>query len=470
MGSSNKNNNKKKKKTNNKKNTTTKKVNATTTPKKKNITTNKKKTTTTKAAKPKTVEKLVKVEELKETKVEESIQEKKVEIEKSDLDVVSHVRTIFEEREEEKKSLKRIKIVLLLIILCFAVLFGADLLTNKNRFKKVSNPEKGVKVKLEVAMKIEDYVGKNEKLSDFYLNLMGYGNSNQVTHPKVLRFDKKWNGYKYWVAYTPYPYGNAAKENPFIMVSNDLVNWKTMNNFENPLDEPEDKDASKVYNSDTHLVYIEEKNTLECYWRYVNDKTHKVIIYKRTTKDGVNWSEKEIVLENDRTKTDYLSPAIMYKDKKYLVWYVDRDLKIKYQEYDTTEDQWSEKKEIKIDFASINLKPWHLDVIETDKGYEAIIVAFSKWENRAAMSLYYSKSTDNDTWTKPKEILKPNNSSGIYRSSILYINNTYYIFYSDIVKKARRGVGIVYGSDISKLNGLQSKNREKFIEYIKLNG
>ena len=86
------------------------------------------------------------------------------------------------------------------------------------------------------------------------------------------------------------------------------------------------------------------------------------------------------------------------------------------------------------------------------------------------MSLYYSKSTDNDTWTKPKEILKPNNGSGIYRSSILYINNTYYIFYSDIVKKARRGVGIVYGSDISKLNGLQSKNREKFIEYIKLNG
>ena len=80
------------------------------------------------------------------------------------------------------------------------------------------------------------------------------------------------------------------------------------------MDEPEDKDFKKVYNSDTHLVYIEETDTLECYWRYVNDKTHEVIVYKRTTQDGVNWTEKEEILKADRREEDYLSPAIMYKD------------------------------------------------------------------------------------------------------------------------------------------------------------
>ena len=48
--------------------------------------------------------------------------------------------------------------------------------------------------------------------------------------------------------------------------------------------------------------------------------------------------------------------------------------------------------------------------------------------------------------------------SGLYRSSILYINNTYYIFYSDIVKRRRRGVGIVYGTTIENLSGKRTRS------------
>ena len=358
---------------------------------------------------------------------------------------------------------------LLTLVVLFLFLFLLDLLTNKERFEKVDKEINLDFIKLDAKIKIEDYVGENNELSDFYLNLMGYDNSNQVTHPKVIKFNKKWNGYRYWIAYTPYPFGNQAKENPFIMVSNDLVNWKTKDNFNNPLDEPEDKDSYKVYNSDTHLLYNPDTNTLECYWRYVNNKTWKVIVYKMTTKDGVKWTDKEIFLESDRRREDYLSPAIIYKNNKYLVWFVDRDFKVRYTEYDTLKKEWTSPRTVNINYKNNKLKSWHLDVIETDHGYEMIVVAFLDFSNRGNMSLYYTKSKDNETWDEAKEILHPNEQSGLYRSSILYDNNTYYIFYSDIVKKARRGIGIVYGSDINNLSGLKYKNKEKFIDYVKFN-
>ena len=438
--------------------------------KKRNTKNSVKKTTDKKQVKKTTTSKPKK--DIKEEKIEKIIITDVID---KDVDVNHNVKTIFDTKNDEKLEIPlHIKLILLGIIVIFVLLFSLDLFSKKDKFKqtynKVNNLEKKIEKKLDVNVSIEGIVGKNSELSDFYLNLLGYENSNQVTHPKVIRFKEKWNGYKYWIAYTPYPYGNAAKENPFIMVSNNLVDWVKFPGSKNPLDEPEDKDFTKVYNSDTHLVYVEDTNTLECYWRRVDDKTNKVIIYKRTTKDGIHWTEKEVFLESDRRKEDYLSPAIIYKNKKYLVWYVDRDFKVKFTEYDTEKEKWAEPIVMNINYENDPLSSWHLDVIETKNGYEMILVAFTNWEKRASMNLYYTKSKDNENWDTAKIILRPNQDSGIYRSSILYINNTYYIFYSDIVKKSRRGVSIVYGTNIENLNGLKLKNKERFINYIKTNG
>ena len=64
-----------------------------------------------------------------------------------------------------------------------------------------------------------------------------YGD-NEAYHPKVLNFKEPWNGYKYWMSYTPYPTGDDSKENPCIAVSNDLVNWKSPTEKNEPLDVP----------------------------------------------------------------------------------------------------------------------------------------------------------------------------------------------------------------------------------------
>ena len=357
-------------------------------------------------------------------------------------------------------------LVLVFIFLCF-----------NNQKEKVTLYPTNVEIeeetkKLEVTKEdnIEQIVGINNSLSDFYLNLKGFEGDLQVTHPKVISFDKKWNGYKYWIAYTPYPKGDQAKENPHVLSSNDLINWKEKKGYKNPLDIPEDKDSRYVYNSDTHLVYNNDLDRLECYWRYVNDKEDLVIIYRRTTRDGIHWTEKEEVLKSTRSKKDYLSPTIIYVNHIYRYWYVDKDRKVKYMEYDTINKEWSKSVIIDIKYANPNLESWHLDLIKTDKGYEIVIVAFDGWKKRSKMSLYYTYSEDNINYTEAIPILSSPNNGGIYRSSILFLNNTYYIFYSEITNTYKRGVGIMYGTDIEKLNGLKIKDIGKFMQYIKVNG
>ena len=46
---------------------------------------------------------------------------------------------------------------------------------------------------------------------------------------------------------------------------------------------------------------------------------------------------------------------------------------------------------------------------------------------------------------------------GIYRSSIIYENGTYYLYYTGISKKLDRDIGLSYGKDITNLKGYNIK-------------
>ena len=152
-------------------------------------------------------------------------------------------------------------------------------------------------------------------------DLITYVGNNQVVHPKVLYFPNKFGNHKYWMAYTPYPFANDKYENPCVAYSSDGYNWTNIDG--NPLDDP----AGDGYNSDTHLVYVESTGTLEIWYRYVsNYKNPPVseIICRQTTKDGINWTEKEIIINNTSGQyTQYLSPAVIHDGEKYKVWVVD---------------------------------------------------------------------------------------------------------------------------------------------------
>ena len=50
------------------------------------------------------------------------------------------------------------------------------------------------------------------KLCRSKLDIISSYGDDQAFHPKVLNFEKPWNGYRYWMAYTPYPGADQRKK------------------------------------------------------------------------------------------------------------------------------------------------------------------------------------------------------------------------------------------------------------------
>ena len=279
--------------------------------------------------------------------------------------------------------------------------------------------------------------------------------NNQGYHPKVIYFDKLWNGYKYWMAYTPYPNADATKENPVINVSNDLIHWVNPKGIKNPLDIPQISD-DEHFNSDTHLLFNKNKNELEVFWRYVNFQDNEATIYIKKSKDGVNWSDKEIFIKsNDRKQQDYVSPSIIFENGIYRMWYVHRK-KIFYFENDGK--NFTTPRVLDINYND-DYHTWHIDIIynKEKKLYELITCAYIDVNIRNTMPLFYLSSKDNYAWTIPIKILEPSkkrlkfDSEGLYRSSLIYLNKKYYLFYSAHDIKRNAGIGLMYGTDITNL-------------------
>ena len=260
---------------------------------------------------------------------------------------------------------------------------------------------------------------------------------------------------------------DQRKENPHVCVSNDKIHWKPFEGegkavaldpltpFENP---------DKQYNSDTHLVYRKDINTLECYWRQVDNRTQIDKIMKRTTTDGIHWSKAQNVLVSDAHTDRILSPSIIYENGRYKMWTV--NCKGKYPIlYRESKDgfHWSNPRKIQLKYPSNNLRSWHLDVIHTNKGYEIIVVAFINGHKHREMNLYYTSSKNEHDFKKCITILKPSqkkktwDNRGIYRSSFFVENGTYYIYYSGIGypkgPKSSQGVGLTYGPSVKNIHG-----------------
>lgn len=252
------------------------------------------------------------------------------------------------------------------------------------------------------------------------------------------------------MAFTPYPFRKNKKENPCINVSNDLKKWICPKGLINPLDIP----AKRSYNSDTHLLYNQETKKLELFWRNVNYP--KITIYTKKSKDGINWSKKLIFLKsNHMRKKDFISPAIIFEKGKYKIWYVNKNQIYYIEKY---KNKTTRPRIMNIKYKN-NFKTWHIDVIYNKKKYiyELLSVAYLNWESRLIMPLFYLYSKDNINWSFPIKILEKSknisnfDSKGLYRSSLIYLNNTYFLVYSGHSKSNKCGIGLLYSKNIKFL-------------------
>ena len=122
------------------------------------------------------------------------------------------------------------------------------------------------------------------------LSIPTHEGSGQVVHPSVLYFPQGWNGYEYWMAHTPYPFGAEKHEDPNIVASHDGDAWVVPVGLTNPLDDQTGNPSP--YNSDTHLM-MGPNGEMICTWRMVDRPDGgRNRIFWRTSTDGVNWTPK----------------------------------------------------------------------------------------------------------------------------------------------------------------------------------
>lgn len=271
------------------------------------------------------------------------------------------------------------------------------------------------------------------------LNITTYeGGQNQPTHPKVLFFQNGWNGHKYWMVYTPYPNNDSFHENPCITYSDDGVNWNE-DGISNPiLSIPEEHRGS--WYSDPHLVYIPNTSTMELWVRYCSRGTDGLEngwegVYRLTSTDGINWSDKEELYHTvDTSWASVLSPSVIYDEGKYKIWFIYQRSCLKY--YESADGRnWQYIKDISNNIATLgSYKMWHFDMIKTDKGYEFVCCYQINGKFDKNNYIGYSYSLDNEYFEPVIPVLS-NGPKGsfddleLYRPCLVKVNNKYRMYY-----------------------------------------
>lgn len=254
------------------------------------------------------------------------------------------------------------------------------------------------------------------------LEIKTFDGSDSPYHPSVLYFEENWNGYRYWMAETPFspkckPYEDR-NECPSIHVSNDGIKWSEI--AVNPIDDLNEKEIEELdYFSDPHLVFVDDR--IECWYRFthrngIQDYYNNLQLVRKTSTDGINWSEREVMVELATEKGNALgnmvvSPAILYEDGKYRMWYINSESRI-YRElsYSESEDgkEWRVQKKCILN-GQENM-PWHIDVNYINGKYYLISYDFK--------DLTFWHSDDGTTFNYADKLLEPSVTGSFYSYSL----------------------------------------------------
>jgi len=128
---------------------------------------------------------------------------------------------------------------------------------------------------------------------------------NTPVHCSLLSFASQWGGYKYWMAYTPYPGADSLYENPCVAASNDRVTWVAQG--AQPL---VPHPGGTTYNADTHLFMSADEGTMYLAFRERSPTVNT--LYVMQTSDGVVWTAPVAIETGANGTQDFGSPSIWW--------------------------------------------------------------------------------------------------------------------------------------------------------------
>lgn len=255
-----------------------------------------------------------------------------------------------------------------------------------------------------------------------------YDGSGQTVEPTVLLFRDGWRGHHYWMAVSPYPFGNEKCENPSILVSEDGRSWDVPAGLSNPLATPGSGDLA-----DATLVYDDASDQLWVYYlAEVRDPQRGRLeaLHRMTSTDGIHWLPSPPVLEG--TPYHMESPSVVKLAGEFHMWTVDigpggcSTSSSRVMERTSSDGlQWSQPTAIDVDVPGQVI--WHLNVTQVPGAQRilAAITAFDAHTSCHATKLFLAYGDTRGMAMVPEPLLGPGRApawddAAIYRSSMLY--------------------------------------------------
>lgn len=228
--------------------------------------------------------------------------------------------------------------------------------------------------------------------------------SGQATHPSVLYFKDGWNGYKYWMAMTPYPGGDEGHEDPNILASQNGTTWVVPEGLTNPIDDQKGK--PNPHNSDTNIV-MGPDNAMWLTWRMVDRPNGDLTrIFASRSTNGVKWGTP-VEIWTAKLGTDeagLLSQSLVWTGSTWRLYGVrnaTRTNRLAYYETsdkNPTKDSAWKLQDCVIDAAGPGRSFWHVDVQYYNDEYLGIIQDMAS-QGRDG-DIYFMRSADGVTWDR----------------------------------------------------------------------
>ena len=148
------------------------------------------------------------------------------------------------------------------------------------------------------------------------LTIPTYDGSGVCVHPDVVDAGEAgWNGYRYWMAMTPYPGTNNDYENPSVVASNDKTTWVVPDGLTNPV---VPFPGGSDFNNDPDLVLVDD--TMYLFYQISTNNSSDTEIYYRTSTDGVTWSDATHI-ELPLVPVEIKSPAFVREPNGWTLFY-----------------------------------------------------------------------------------------------------------------------------------------------------
>lgn len=306
------------------------------------------------------------------------------------------------------------------------------------------------------------------------LDIKTFDGFNCPYHPSVVYKPGGWNGYEYWMVETPYspqcqPYRDR-NECPSIHVSHNGIDWENLEMLSNPIDDIDEEGVCNLdFLSDPHLFF--KGDTLECWYRLTKrhgkeKDTSDCYLLRKTSTDGVNWSEREVLVKLSSIQGAPLnhmvvSPSIIYRDGEYHMWFVDsesREQRNLAYSHSVDGHNWSDR--VICNLIGHCSMPWHIDVQLIDGTYYLVNYDFSNisiWTSFNGIDFHFVKIL------LTPSVVGSFYSNDLYRSCIVISENNYKLYFSsdDVFSTY---IGLMMGKDIASLSVCGQKGFASFLD------